>query len=61
MVRENLGYGKKKNSKGMIYVALACFLCLSVLACGAVIIGKNGNSKEKETENIVDLNAQKEQ
>lgn len=60
MVRDNYGYrSKNRKSKGFILVALACFLCLSAIAFGASALSRKGEKKEKETNDIVDLNTAK--
>lgn len=60
VVRDNYGYrSKNRKSKGFILVALACFLCLSAIAFGASALSRKGEKKEKETNDIVDLNTAK--
>lgn len=60
MVRDNYGYrSKNRKGKGFILVALACFLCLSAIAFGASALSRKGEKKEKETNDIVDLNTAK--
>lgn len=60
VVRDNYGYrSKNRKGKGFILVALACFLCLSAIAFGASALNRKGEKKEKETNDIVDLNTAK--
>ena len=60
VVRDNYGYrSKNRKGKGFILVALACFLCLSAIAFGASALSRKGEKKEKETNDIVDLNTAK--